>query len=90
MAIEFEHFEGEDAERALALARRSPLYRETAERDRRVHHAAFETRQASDLRALFEVVGQRPGTDVTVDGKRVPYATELWLPLFWLFVGEEA
>ena len=25
-----------------------------------------------------------------VDGKRVPYARELWLPLFWLFVtGEE-
>jgi len=28
--------------------------------------------------------------DVRVDGKLVPYARELWLPLFWLFVsGEE-
>jgi hypothetical protein len=25
-----------------------------------------------------------------VDGKRVPFATELWLPLVWLFVGGEA
>jgi hypothetical protein len=55
-----------------------------------VHHAAFETGQASVVRALFQIVGSRPGTEVLVDGKRVPYATELWLPLFWLFVGEGA
>jgi hypothetical protein len=27
---------------------------------------------------------------VLVDGKRVPYAHELWLPLFWVFLGGEA
>jgi hypothetical protein len=25
-----------------------------------------------------------------VDGKKVPYAHELWLPLFWIFVAGEA
>jgi hypothetical protein len=88
VAIEFEPFEGPEAARALELARRSHLYREKQEDDRLVHHAAFETGQASALRALFQLVGARPGTEVLVDGKRVPYATELWLPLFWLFVGE--
>ncbi|PYQ50479.1 MAG: hypothetical protein DMF78_15605 [Acidobacteria bacterium] len=90
VAIEFEPFEGRDHERALALARRSPQYKEKTEGDRRLHHAAFETRQAADSRALFQIVGSRPGTEVLVDGKRVPYATDLWLPLFWLFVGEGA
>ena len=27
------------------------------------------------------------GTEVRVDGKNVPYGHELWLPLFWIFVG---
>ena len=74
----------------MELARRSPLFREKQESGRLVYHAAFETSQASLLRALFQIVGARPGTEVLVDGKRVPYATELWLPLFWLFVGEGA
>jgi hypothetical protein len=90
ISVEFDAFEGPEAARALELARRSPVYREREDRGRRLHHAAFETRQAAELRALFQVVGSRPGTEVLVDGKRVPYATELWLPLFWLFVGEGA
>jgi hypothetical protein len=90
VAIEFEAFEGPEAERALELAGRSPLHRERTEDGRVLHHAAYETRQASDMRALFQIVGARPGTEVLVDGKRVPYATELWLPLVWLFVGEGA
>jgi hypothetical protein len=90
VAIEFEPFEGPEAARALELARRSSLYREKQEDGRVLHHAAFETAQASTMRALFQAVGGRPGTEVLVDGKRVPYATELWLPLFWLFVGEGA
>jgi hypothetical protein len=90
IAIEFERFDGPEAARALELARRSPLYRERPEHDRVLHHASFETRQASEMRALFQIVGARAGTEVLVDGKRVPYATELWLPLVWLFVGEGA
>src|SRR5438552_9243741 len=89
-AVEFEPFAGPDFARALEVARRSRHYRERDEGGSHVHHAAFETRQASDARALFQLVGSRPGTAVLVDGKRVPYATELWLPLFWLFVGEGA
>ena len=89
IAVEFDSFEGTDHDRAVALARRSPLYAATGE-DVIRHRAAFATRDARALRDLFDIVGRRPGTDVLVDGKRMPYAAELWLPLFWLFVaGEE-
>jgi hypothetical protein len=76
-------------ERAVALARRSPLYAEKTEDGRKRHQAAFETHGARVLRDLYVIVGSRPGTEVKVDGKRVPYASELWLPLFWLFVTGE-
>ena len=35
------------------------------------------------LRDLYQIVGDRPGTDVLIDDRPVPYARELWLPLLW-------
>jgi hypothetical protein len=89
VAVEFDRFEGPGYEEALALARKAAVYEEKGDASRLVHRAAFETRGAGALRDLFQIVGPRPGTEVLVDGKRVPYARELWLPLFWLFVGVE-
>ena len=90
MGVRFGVFEGPGYERAVALARRSPVYREETVTEGPVHHAAFDAGEARTLRDLFELVKGRPGTDVLVDGRRVPYAHELWLPLFWMFVGGEA
>jgi hypothetical protein len=90
MGIGFEAFEGPQCAQAVALARRSPRYRETERGARRRHEAEFETSGAGVLRELFGLVGERPGTEVTVEGKKLPYARELWLPLFWVFVGEGA
>jgi len=90
MGVRFDAFEGPGYERAVALARRSPAYREETVAEGPVHHAAFDAGEARALRDLFELVKGRPGTEVLVDGKRVPYAHELWLPLFWIFVGGEA
>jgi hypothetical protein len=88
MGIAFDSFDGPGYERAVELARRSPVYREREERGESRHEAAFEAAGAATLRELFQIVGQRPGTDVLVDGKKAPYARELWLPLFWMFVRE--
>jgi hypothetical protein len=55
-----------------------------------MHLAAFDAAEARTLRDLFELVKGRSGTEVLVDGKKVPYAHELWLPLFWIFVDGEA
>jgi hypothetical protein len=51
---------------------------------------AFDAASARTLRDLFDLVGQHPGTEVSVGGRKVPYGHELWLPLFWIFVGAEA
>jgi hypothetical protein len=90
MGVSFEAFAGPEGTRAVELARRSVRYRETEEGDVRLHHAEFGAPDARVLRDLFELVGQRPGTEVTVDRRKAPYARELWLPLFWIFVGGEA
>jgi hypothetical protein len=90
MGLSFEAFDGAGHARALELARRSPVYRETAEGGRVVHHAAFDATGAGTLHELFDIVGGRPGTEVRVDGRQVPYAREVWLPLFWLFVGDQS
>ena len=88
VSILFEPFEGPDAERADRLARRADRWMAAGDA-RRLHRADFgvERPQALAARELFDVVGRRPGTDVLIDGRRVPYARELWLPLAWLFVG---
>jgi hypothetical protein len=88
MGLAFEAFGGD--ERAVELARRSPLYEVSEEGGRKVHRAEFDVSQATVLRDLFDLVGQREGTEVTVDRRQPPYARELWLPLFWIFVGAEA
>jgi hypothetical protein len=90
VGVSFEAFDGEGYGRAVALARRSPVYREEPGRDGTVHRADFDAGEARTLRDLFELVRGRPGTEVLVDGRKVPYAHELWLPLFWIFVGGEA
>jgi hypothetical protein len=90
VGIRFAAFDGPQGERAVALARSSPVHREETGRDGTVHQAEFGADAARTLRDLFELVRERPGTEVRVDGKKVPYAHELWLPLFFFFVGGEA
>jgi hypothetical protein len=90
IGVRFGAFSGPEYERAVVAARRSPLYREETGPDGVVHHAAFDAGEARALRELFGLVRGRPGTEVLVDGKKVPYAHELWLPLFWILVTGEA
>ena len=89
VGLSFAAFEGPGYPSAVDLARRSPVYEETTSVDGLRHHAAFDAAGARVLRDLFDLVGPRPGTEVLVDGKRAPYAHELWLPLLWIFVGAE-
>jgi hypothetical protein len=86
MGVAFDAFAGPAYERACDLARQAPEYRERTEAGVRVHEAAFGVEGARLLRDLFELVGARPGTEVVMDRRRVPYAREIWLPLYWLFV----
>ncbi len=90
VGVRFFPFDNPNYERALGLARQSPVYAERPTPDGLEHAAAFDAGAARTLRDLFELVKGRPGTQVLVDGKPVPYAHELWLPLFWIFLGREA
>jgi len=91
ISLTFDAFDGSAGARAVELARRSAVYEETTPSGGGLRHcAAFDATAARVLRDLFDLVGQRPGTEVLVDGKRLPYAHELWLPLMWIFVGGEA
>jgi hypothetical protein len=83
--VVFDSFAGEGYAKALALARKSKAYRETGVGESLRHSASFESDAALLLRDLFEIVGERSGTDVLVNGKEIPYAREIWLPLFWIF-----
>jgi hypothetical protein len=86
MGVVFDAFAGPDYERACEIARSAPEYRERTEGGQLVHEASFGVEGARLLRDLFQLVGSRPGTEVVMDRKRVPYAREIWLPLYWLFV----
>ena len=88
IGVAFDPFEGPNYPRAVDLARRAHRYGEHGEGDAKVHLAEFGVSEAVVLRELFEIVGRHAGTEVTVDGKKVPYARELWLPLVWLFIRE--
>jgi hypothetical protein len=90
IALRFLPFDEPSYSRAVAIARQSTVYAERETSLGRLHEAGFDAGQARPLRELFELVRGRPGTDVLVDGKKVPYAHELWLPLFWIFLGREA
>jgi hypothetical protein len=86
MSIEFSPFDGADYERALRMARASASYLEYRGAEGLRHRARFESHQPAELRDLFEVVSRVEGTDVLVDDRPVPYARELWLPLFWFLI----
>ncbi|MCU0241939.1 MAG: hypothetical protein MUF51_05900 [Vicinamibacteria bacterium] len=89
ISVVFDAFPGESYERALEIARAASAYREEPTADGPRHHATFVTEQANKLRNLFVIVGSLPGTEILVNEQRAPYAREIWLPLMWLFVGEE-
>jgi hypothetical protein len=86
VSLEFSPFPGPDYPRALEQARTSAEYREIGEGALVRHRARFHPEDAARLRDLFEVVGRFDSTDVLIDDRPVPYARELWLPLFWFLI----
>lgn len=88
MGLVFRTPQGPQAERALAIARAADVYAEETAPGALLHRAEFGAAAAARLRDLFAIVGEEPGAEVLLDGRRVPYARELWLPLFWLLVRE--
>ena len=90
ISVEFPRFDGPEYARAMEMARAAAEYKEIGSGAAARHRVRFYPQDAAKLRDLFEIVGRFDATDVLIDDRPLPYARELWLPLFWLFVtGEE-
>ncbi|MFO7302364.1 MAG: hypothetical protein DIU54_008130 [Acidobacteriota bacterium] len=87
ISLVFPAFEGERYARAVELAKASDEYLEYRNAGVLTHRARFfPGTRARDLRDLYQLVGDVPGSDVLVDDRPVPYARELWLPLVWFLI----
>ena len=86
ITVVFPRMEGEDYERAVALARTSAEYKETGQGESFRHRARFFPSDALKLRDTFDIVGRDDRTQVLIDDRPVPYARELWLPLVWFLI----
>lgn len=86
ITLAFPAFDGPEFPSALELARKSREYRESGSGPTHRHRATFYSSDAAALRDLFQLVGHRENCDVLVDGRPLPYARELWLPLVWFLL----
>ena len=86
VTVVFPQFGGPDYERAVELAQVSTGYRVTGSGSAMRHRARYLPSEALRLRTLFELVGALDSCEVLVDDRPVPYARELWLPLFWFLI----
>ena len=88
ISIVFPEFEGENCDRAIALAKASDEYTTFTAEGRTLHRARFSPgRRPLDVRDLYTLVWPVPGSDVLLDDQPFPYVRELWLPLVWLTMG---
>jgi hypothetical protein len=86
ITIVFPRFDGPDFERAVAIARTGAECREVGEGAAFRVRARFLPSEPLKLRDLFDLVSRQEGCEVLVDDRPVPYARELWLPLFWFLI----
>lgn len=87
ISLVFRAFDGDVYARACALATASDEYAEWDADGVRWHRARFYPGDRPvRLRDLYELIGDRAGTEVLVDDQPVPNARELWLPLVWFLI----
>jgi hypothetical protein len=86
VTLVFPSLEDPDFPRALELARASAEFRETGSGASARYRARFCSSDALRLRDLFAIVGRSDATEVLIDDRPLPYARELWLPLFWFLI----
>lgn len=87
ISVVFPEFAGDTYARAVELAKAADEYGEARAAGTLRHRARFfPGERASELRDLYELVGDVEGSEVLIDDRPVPYARELWLPLVWLLI----
>jgi hypothetical protein len=87
ITISFPRFDGENYAKAIELAAAADERKDVGS-DAAFRHLAtfFPGDQPVRIRDLYDLVGGVPGSEVLIDGKPVPFARELWLPLIWFLI----
>ena len=87
ITISFPRFDGDDYAKAMELAAGADERKDVGA-DAAFRHLAtfFPGEGPVRLRDMYDVVGGVPGSEVLIDGKPVPFARELWLPLVWFLI----
>lgn len=85
VTLSFGYEDSEEYSKAVEMASRTKYYYEKGEGKFRRHYATFGTNEVEELFELFNLVKDFKSLDVLIAGKRVPYAVELWLFLFWFY-----
>ena len=86
VTLVFAPFDGPDYELAVEKAKASAEYVDAGQGAGRQHRARFFSGDALKLRDLFEIVGSRPGCEVLIDDRPIPFSRELWLPMIWFLL----
>lgn len=86
ITVVFPRFDRPDYQRAVEIARGAEEYLEVGSAERFRHRARFLPRHVERLRELWAVVGSLDEAEVLIDDRPLPYARELWLPLFWFLL----
>jgi hypothetical protein len=93
ITISFPRFDGENYAKAMALAATANELKDVGAPGASGENAGFRHlatfvpgEKPVRIRDLYDLVGDVPGTEVLVDGKPVPFARELWLPLVWFLI----
>ncbi|MEW6363184.1 MAG: hypothetical protein AB1714_00945 [Acidobacteriota bacterium] len=69
--------------RAVELAIRAPKYWTEGEGRFLRHFARFEMEQSRALFDLYQLTSELPENEVLIHDLPLPFARDLWLPLFW-------
>ena len=86
ITIVFPRFDGPDYPKAVELAKQSSEYLELGSGPHLRHRARYYPGDVEKLRSIWEIAGRLHDSEVLIDDRPVPYARQLWLPLFWFLL----
>jgi hypothetical protein len=85
ITVVFGYKMSDDYNKAVALAKKNPTYKEEGDGEWIRHSAVYTPSEVDDLFDLFNIVNDWESTEILVNHKKIPYGHQLWLPLMWFY-----
>jgi len=86
VVLRFKPEENEFYKRAVEKAKEFSSYREYGQGKWKKHEVIFFRGEVRELKEFFEIAQNLKELEVLVEGKRIPYGRDLWLPLLWFYL----